>query len=91
MPNITPKKLLNYKRGLVAKKNAALAAFQDNNQVDIPDTIKEENDDEILANKVVTSAEVLPTRHEFNEDDLNQLEQELFQDNNKKLDPFSSR
>ena len=28
LPNITPKKLLNYKRGLVAKKNQALAAFQ---------------------------------------------------------------
>ena len=28
MPSITPKKLLNYKRGLVAKKNQALAAFQ---------------------------------------------------------------
>jgi len=28
LPSITPKKLLNYKRGLVAKKNQALAAFQ---------------------------------------------------------------
>ena len=28
LPNITPKKLLNYKRGLAAKKNQALAAFQ---------------------------------------------------------------
>ena len=30
LPSITPKKLLNYKRGLVAKKNQALAAFQQN-------------------------------------------------------------
>ena len=28
LPNVTPKQLLNYKRGLVAKKAQALAAFQ---------------------------------------------------------------
>ena len=28
LPNVTPKQLLNYKRGLVAKKSQALAAFQ---------------------------------------------------------------
>jgi hypothetical protein len=37
LPNITPKKLLNYKRGLVAKKNVALAAFQDTYNFKPPD------------------------------------------------------
>ncbi len=102
LPSITPKKLLDYKRGLVQKKNQALAAFQvieatNNMQVDIPATIQEDQEDVASAsadnnhdvkilednrvNKVVTSAEVLP--YNLNEDDLSQIEQELFNcDNN---------
>jgi len=62
LPNITPKKLLNYKRGLVAKKNQALAAFQVSATGDqptdqdvgtggivIPATIAEEPNQEDLA------------------------------------------
>lgn len=72
VPDLTPKKLMTYKRGLAAKKTQALAAFQQKDPplpegttegpmgagVAIPDTILEDPDDSIDILK--TNAEVLP-------------------------------
>ena len=100
LPGITPKKLMTYKRGMSIKRTSSdpseVNIFNNennsehlNNELKIPDTIKEDpmeleisdNGTEVLSNKqIVTSAEVFPRKLSSNVDEL--IEQELLSKSN---------
>ena len=105
LPGITPKKLMTYKRGMSIKRTQGAQGpevniFSNENnpinseQLQIPDTIKEELTEEISDNgdkmneQIVTSAEVLPRKLSFNASVDELIEQELIKDNKN---PFGTQ